>query len=306
MDAFTLDMVRVLIAVVDHGSFPKAAKHLNRAQSAVTYAIKKLEAQAGTPLFDRSAYRSVLTPAGRVLLVRARRIAEEADAFRDQARTLASGLEPELTLVLDSMFPLGVILDVLREFREQFPTVLPRVYVQSLGAAAQLVVDGVCQIGLLPIIVGEMTSLEIRPLVTIDLVPVVSASHPLAAFEGIIPRDEVHRHIQLVMSDTSRITQGHDYGVLSSRTWRLADIGVKKTLLLAGLGYGNMPRYLVEREVESGVLKIIQPEGFQVLTSGVVLGAAFIAETKLGPAAQWTLSRLTSLLPGEISPHLAV
>src|ERR1700689_4746230 len=94
MDALTLDQIRVFLSVVDEGSFPKAAKSLQRAQSAVTYAIRKLEAEIGVPLFDRSAYRSVLTPPGRALLTRARRIAEEAGAFREQARGLASGLEP--------------------------------------------------------------------------------------------------------------------------------------------------------------------------------------------------------------------
>ena len=91
MDALTLDQIRVFLSVVDEGSFPKAAKSLQRAQSAVTYAIRKLEAEIGVPLFDRSAYRSVLTPAGRALLTRARRIAEEAGAFREQARGLAGG-----------------------------------------------------------------------------------------------------------------------------------------------------------------------------------------------------------------------
>ena len=71
MDALTLDQITVFLSVVDEGSFPKAAKSLQRAQSAVTYAIRKLEAEIGVPLFDRSAYRSVLTPAGRALLTRA-------------------------------------------------------------------------------------------------------------------------------------------------------------------------------------------------------------------------------------------
>src|SRR6202142_1116832 len=102
MDALTLDQIRVFLSVVDEGSFPKAAKSLHRAQSAVTYAIRKLEAEIGVPLFDRSAYRSVLTPAGRGLLTRARRIAEEAGAFREEARGLARGLEAELSIVLDA------------------------------------------------------------------------------------------------------------------------------------------------------------------------------------------------------------
>ena len=97
LDSLTLDQIRIFLTVADTGSFSKAAKQLNRAQSAVTYGIQKLEAQFGIPLFDRTAYRPALTEAGRALLPRARRIAEETNAFRDTARSLASGLEAELT-----------------------------------------------------------------------------------------------------------------------------------------------------------------------------------------------------------------
>jgi DNA-binding transcriptional LysR family regulator len=142
MDSLTLDQIQILLTVVDQGSFSKAAKKLNRAQSAVTYGIQKLEAQIGIPLFDRTAYRPALTEAGRTLLLRARRIAEETNAFRDAARSLASGLEAELTIVLDSMFPMPPVVAALRAFTERFPTVPPRVYVQPLGAAAELVLDG--------------------------------------------------------------------------------------------------------------------------------------------------------------------
>ena len=51
LDSLTLDQIRVFLAVADTGSFSKAAKRLNRAQSAVTYGIQKLEAQFGIPLF---------------------------------------------------------------------------------------------------------------------------------------------------------------------------------------------------------------------------------------------------------------
>ena len=149
LDSLTLDQIQLFLAVVDTGSFSKAAKRLNRAQSAVTYGIQKLEAQFGIPLFDRTAYRPALTVAGRALLPRARRIAEETNAFRDTARSLASGLEAELTIVLNSMFPMRAAVEALRAFTAKFPTVPPRIYVQSLGAAAELVLDGTCMIGLL-------------------------------------------------------------------------------------------------------------------------------------------------------------
>ena len=293
MDALTLDQIRVFLSVVDEGSYPKAAKSLQRAQSAVTYAIRKLETEIGVPLFDRSAYRSVLTPVGRALLTRARRISEEAGAFRDQARGLAEGLEAELSVVVDAFYPMPQIFDALRVFTAQFPTVPPRLYVASMGSAARLVTDGTCAIGLLPNNVAELAGLKHNPITTFTFCPVVAPSHPLAAIEGIIEPDILRQHVQLVLTDATTLTSSVDWGVLSSRTWRLADMGAKKAMLLAGLGWGNMPKHMVEDEIKDGKLKVIQPAGSDSLTP-LVLGATCVSEQGLGPAGRWMLNYLTS------------
>lgn len=292
MDALTLDQIRVFIAVSDSGSFSRTAKALNRAQSAVTYAIQKLEAETGVTVFDRSGYRPVLTEAGKALLVRAKRIAEEAGGFRDQARSLARGLEPELSIALDPMFPMPLVVDALRAFSERFPSVPPRVHVRSLGAAAQLIVNGTCPIGMLPFVISDLTPLKTFPIVTTELIPVVAPDHPLAAAEGSIAAETLHHHVQLVLSDASDLTAGRDYGVLSSRTWRLADLGAKKSMLLAGLGWGSMPAHLVTDEIERGLLKRIDPAGFDQMTARLVLGVAYSAERSLGPAAAWMVGYL--------------
>ena len=86
MKAVTIDQLRVFRQVAETGSFSAAARAMHRAQSAVTYAVQKLEDQAGVELFDRSGYRPVLSEAGRALLPRAVRILEELAAF------VASGL----------------------------------------------------------------------------------------------------------------------------------------------------------------------------------------------------------------------
>ena len=293
MDALTLDQVQVFLAVVDEGSFSKAAKKLNRAQSAVTYGVQKLEAQTDLVLFDRTAYRPTLTEAGHALLPRARRIAEEANAFRDSARSLASGLEAELTIVLDSMFPMPPVVEALRAFTERFPTVPPRVYVQPLGAAAELVLEGVCMIGLLPLIFSDIAVFKRFPLLTVDLIPVVSPDHPLAAIDGLIETHVLHQHVQLVLTDRSALTAGRDYGVLSGRTWRLADLGAKQSMLLAGLGWGNMPVHLVEEDIARGRLKVIQPAEFDPRVARLVMGGAYLADRRLGPAGQWMIRRLS-------------
>jgi DNA-binding transcriptional LysR family regulator len=262
----------------------------------VTYGIQKLEAQFGIPLFDRTAYRPALTEAGCALLPRARRIAEETNAFRDTARSLASGLEAELTIVLDSMFPIRAVVEALRAFTAKFPTVTPRIYVQSLGAAAELVLDGTCMIGLLPLFFSDMALLKRFPLLTVDLIPVVAPNHPLAELDGPIDPNVLQQHVQLVLTDRSSLTAGRDYGVLSSRTWRLADLGAKHSMLLAGLGWGNMPSHLVQNDVAQGRLKAIRPMDFDSRAAQLVMCGAYLADHRLGPAGQWMIEHLSAVV----------
>jgi DNA-binding transcriptional LysR family regulator len=293
MDSLTLDQIQIFLAVVDEGSFSKAAKKLNRAQSAVTYGIQKLEAQIDVLLFDRTAYRPSLTEAGRTLLLRARRIAEETNAFRESARSLANGLEAELTIVVDSMFPMPLVAEALRAFTEKFPTVPPRIYIQSLGAAAELVLDGTAMIGLLPLAFSKVAVFKSFPLLTIELVPVVAPEHKLAAIEGPIETEILQQHVQLVLTDRSALTAGRDYGVLSRRTWRLADLGAKQSMLLAGLDWGNMPSHMVADDIARGRLKIIQPIEFDPSISRMVMSGAYLADRPLGPAGQWMIHHLS-------------
>jgi DNA-binding transcriptional LysR family regulator len=132
-NGLTLDQFLTFTTVAEEGSFSATARRMNRAQSAVTYAIQKLEDQLGLLVFDRSSYRPTLTEAGAALLPRAIRIMREVEAFSDQARGITQGLEPELPLVVDAMFPMPRIVDALRVFGERYPTVPTRIYVASVS-----------------------------------------------------------------------------------------------------------------------------------------------------------------------------
>src|SRR5271163_1395733 len=149
LDPLTLDQLRVFEVVAETGSFSAAARKLRRAQSAVSYAIGNLETQLGVALFERGRQRPVLTAAGSSLLGDARAVALKVDGLRARARGLQEGLETELALVVDVMFPMAVLVEALDAFRQLFPTVGVRLYVETLGAVAQAVLDGTCRIGIM-------------------------------------------------------------------------------------------------------------------------------------------------------------
>ena len=287
-----------MLAVVEAGSFSGAARRLNRAQSAVTYAVQRLEEQLGTALFDRATYRPTLTEAGRTLLPRARLIADEMRALGDHARGIAAGLEPELTLIVDAMFPMCILLETLRTFGARFPSVPPRIYVETLGGATELVLNGTCAIGLLLTFGSEFEPLQRQHLLGVTMIHVAAPSHPLSQIVGPVPREELRRHVQLVLSDRSGLTGNRDYGVLSSQTWRLADLGAKHAMLTAGLGWGGMPAHLVAEDLAAGRLKRIAIQSDNAGDDFITLPlcSAYHRDRPPGPAGRWLLDHLSEMM----------
>jgi DNA-binding transcriptional LysR family regulator len=296
ISGLSLDQFQVFVAVAEDGSFSATARRMNRAQSAVTYAIQKLEDQLGVPLFDRSNYRPTLTEAGAALLSRATRIMREVEAFSDQARGITQGLEPELTLVVDAMFPMQRIVDALRVFRERYPTVPTRIDVASMGATANLVIDGTCMIGIALSFAAQGRELIQRDIETVRMVAVGAPCHPLSALKRPVSTDELQHHVQLVLTDHSGRTDKPDYSVLSRRNWRIGDLGAKHAMLLGGLGWGGMPLHMVEADLAAGRLCLIKPEEWGACSGGVELSMCLVhrIDRVPGPAARWLADWLIS------------
>ena len=86
------DAFEILDAIERRGSFAKAAQELNKATSALSYGVQKLEQQLGITIFTRQGRRSVLTPAGELLLHEGRIILAATARAAERARELANGL----------------------------------------------------------------------------------------------------------------------------------------------------------------------------------------------------------------------
>ncbi|BDW83049.1 LysR family transcriptional regulator [Erythrobacter sp. Dej080120_24] len=289
----SLDQLRIFIAVVEEGSFGGAARRMGRAVSAISYGIAQLEAQLAVTLFEREGSRKpVLTEAGEGLLAEARAVADRVDGLLAKTRSLHAGLESNLGLVLDVMLPGEVTAKVLRNFRETFPTVALRLRVEGLGAVVECLLDEGAQLAIGGPIIGEDPALERQAVGEVDLIPVAVLDHPLA--QGNIAPGESRRHLQLVLSDRSRRTEGREFSVLSPLTWRLGDLGAKHTLLKAGLGWGNMPREMVAGDLASGALvELDLPER---PGAHYQLSAIWRRDTRLGPATSWLIDAFRDAL----------
>src|ERR1700759_3912554 len=210
LDSVTLDQLRTFIAAVDEGSFSAAARKLLRAQSVVSETVSNLEAQIGVPLFDRSGRYPRLTPEGVVLLADARNIIKGVDLLKARAKGMAGGLEPELSVVVDVFYPIDAITQVAREFRQQYPGVALRIFVEALGAAIQPVIDGRCSVGIigsLPVVPDTLTS---ERLASVTFLMVAAGDHPLTSNKGKISKEILAKFTQIVLTDRSELSAGRE------------------------------------------------------------------------------------------------
>ena len=285
----TLDQLRVFLTVVETGSFVATARELGRATSVISYSIANLEAQLGVSLFDRRSTRKPqLTDAGRTVLSEARTVTNGVNGLRAKVRGLLRGIEAEISLVLDVMLPAARVVDALKAFSAEFPTVSLRLYMEALGAVMHMVVSRAATIGVGGPFDEVGAGVDRIAVGTIELIPVAAPDHPMALAGHNVPgagRD----HIQLVLTDRSSIIKGKDLGVYGSRTWRLADLGSKHMLLREGIGWGYMPEPMVHDDIATGrLVHLDMPE----LKSGHIrLFAIYRTDTPPGPAGSWLISR---------------
>ncbi len=292
LDSVSLDHLRMFIAAADEGSFSAGGRRLRRAQSVISQTLANLEAQLGVKLFDRSSRSPVLTGQGLALLAEARAVVSRMDVFKARAKGLSGGLEPELSVVVDVMFPLEELTNAVAAFQGEFPATPLTLFVEALGAVLQPVMDGRCAFGVMGSLPTAPTHLTLERLLSVGWAFVASPSHPLASLKGPIPARVLAQHRQLVLTDRSELSQGKDFGVFSANTWRLADLGAKHAFLRAGLGWGGMPVGVIETDLANGSLVKIRIEDIPDTNLVMAMSAVFRTDRPPGRAGRWLIDRL--------------
>lgn len=297
----TLDQFQVFLAVVEKGSFSAASRALNRTQSVVSYTIANLEAQLGVVLFCRSGTkRPQLTEAGRSVLEDARRLLGDLDLMRARVKALNDGLEGELRIAISSALPSDIVVDVLRVFRNLYPTVSLNVTVGTLGIVMDAVTHGRAAVGF----GGSMTTgnnqIVSERIGLSAMIPVAAPDHLLGTLGRTISLADVRDETQLVVYDASGLTKGRDFNVFSPKTWRVSDNATKHLFIRGGLGWGGLPAYMVKDDIAHGSLIRLD---FPLFDEGEYpIYAIHNVANPPGPAARWLTSEVRARLSREGKP----
>ncbi|MEC4724794.1 LysR family transcriptional regulator [Shewanella sp. D64] len=246
-----VDAFKVLEVLVQEGSFAKAAERLHKAQSAVSYQVKKLEQHLGVNLFCRDQYRAELTPEGKVILAEGQKLLQYLANIEHLASKFSDGWEPKLELIVDGALPMDPIMKALKRMAsEQIPTKI-QLNVEFLGGVqARFERDHAD----LMLVKDYRTGPNYRPqsLPDISSILVVCATHPLAS-EKRISLLELQRHVELTIEDSSPdINYQDELQFGGDKVFYLSDFIMKKNALKIGLGFGWMPDFLIHKELESG------------------------------------------------------
>lgn len=187
---------------------------------------------------------------------------------------------------------IAALTHAVAEFSARFPDVPLRLYVEALGAVLQLVLEGTCAFGIVGTLPDVPDSVVRERLMEVQIVPVASPSHSLSAHPVPLTIDDLSGHIQLVLTDRSSLSSGTEIGVVSTKPWRLADLGAKHAFLKAGMGWGGLPLHLVQADIDSGALVILDVVEMPRKGAWVPLSAVFKADAPPGPAGRWLIERI--------------
>jgi DNA-binding transcriptional LysR family regulator len=250
----TLEQWAVLAAVVDRGGFAQAANALHRSQSAVSYAVARLQEESGVPLLAIEGRKAVLTPHGEALLKRARALLRDMETLERLARNLKQGWEPQLDLVVDAAFPRERLMKIVAELQQLCPNTQMQLSDAVLSGAEEAIVEGLADVVVTTRVpqgfLGDF-------LMEVTFVAVARPDHALFAVGHALAPDDLARHVHVVVRD-SGTKQPRDEGWLGAdRRCTVSSVEASLATIRAGLAFAWLPEHLVADHLRSGELRAL-------------------------------------------------
>lgn len=247
----TLEQWRALIMVVDAGGYAQAAAALHKSQSAVTYAVQKLEAVLGVKAFEIKGRKAMLTATGQLLYRRAQALLAEAGGLEKAARGLSAGWEPEIRLAVEVLFPTWLILDCLARFGTEGPDTRIELIESVISGTQEALLEGSVDLAIASAVPAGFAG---DPLIPLRLVLAASPRHPLHNLKRKVTLKDLRAHRQLVVRETGQQRSARTT-VEAAQRWTVSNMSTSIIAARAGYGYAWLPEYKIRDELAAGTLK---------------------------------------------------
>lgn len=257
--SITLDQARALVAVAEEGSIARAATRLHKVHSAVIYALKGLEDALGIGVIDRSGYRAALTPMGERVLERCQRLLAEEAELLELGRLARAGHAPWLRVVFDGLLPVEPILAAVRAVTAASPLTRVALFSEFLAEVETRAEREEADVALAVVPFARppapgTTALALPPLAS---VLVAHAGHPLTERGADLAVADLEIHPFLTVRGSDQRLQMSTTALGKAAQFKLSDFHAKRVALLAGMGWGWMPEYLVADDLARGELVVL-------------------------------------------------
>lgn len=250
----SLEQWRALVAVVEAGGYAQAAEALHKSQSAVSYAVQKIESQLGLQAFEIQGRKAVLTPTGHMLYRRALALLGEAGDLEQAARKLSAGWEAEIGLAAEVLYPPDKLLDALARFGAEAPRTRVELIESVLGGTGEALLGGQADIALTPSVPPGFLG---RPLLNVRLLAVAHPAHPLHRLSHPLRESDLRAHRHLPVRATSASRDRRTTTVEVEQRWTFSSMGMSIAAACAGHGFAWYPEARIGAELVAGRLKVL-------------------------------------------------
>jgi DNA-binding transcriptional LysR family regulator len=246
----SLEQWRALMAVVEAGGYAQAAGQLHKSQSAVTYAVQKLESLLEVKVFEVVGRKAHLTPTGEVLYRRAKALLEEAGALEKAAGTLAAGWEPELRLAAEVIFPTWLLLQCFELFAKERPQTRIELYETVISGTEEALLERRVDLAICSQIPRGFTG---DPLMRLRFLPCAHPDHPLHQLGRELTLQDLRKHRHLVIRDSGSQRRSGSW-VGAEQSWTVSNKATSIHAACMGLGFAWYAEESVHEELQRGVL----------------------------------------------------
>jgi DNA-binding transcriptional LysR family regulator len=247
----SLEQWRSLVAVVDAGGYAQAAAVLHKSQSAVTYAVQKLEALLGLKALAVVGRKAQLTPSGEVLYRRAKALLEEAGTLEAAAGNLAAGWESELRLAVEIIFPTWLLLQCFARFGEEQPQTRIELYESVLSGTEEALLQRSVDLAICSRVPQGFAG---DPLMRLRFVAMAHPKHPLHQLGRELTLHDLRQHRHLIIRDTGSQRRSGSW-VGAEQSWTFSQKATSIHAAGMGLGFAWFPEDIVRAELERNELK---------------------------------------------------
>ena len=248
----TLEQWRSLIAVVETGGYVQAAESLHKSQSALTYAVQKIESQLNVKVFEIQGRKAMLTPIGHMLYRRAQALVDEALNLEQAAHTLSAGWEAEIRLAVEILFPTRLLVTCLERFNLESPHTRIELIESVLGGTTDALQNGEVDLVISPQqppgFLGEL-------LTRIHLLAVAHADHPLHHYGRELTQHDLRAYRHIVVRDSGLKRDRRAVTIEIDQRWTVSQIATSITAVSMGYGFAWLPVEHIQPQLDSGILK---------------------------------------------------